>query len=165
MRRPDPVLASVKQKTHNEQTNGARLDRGPVVGYYVLGLTRGATGGGTTGATAARQGATALGSIAALAHCREQRYGALGVGSVALNTQHGLIGLAESAQDLKPALTVATLILVKRHHVLLCSNTTSIQNLAAVVKSWPCQLRKGEHLGRVSLQGAQSRGDEGCKLR
>jgi len=41
------------------------------------------------------------------------------MGTAAVNTGNGLISLAETAQDFKLALTVGTIVLVKRHQIHL----------------------------------------------
>jgi len=41
------------------------------------------------------------------------------VKTTALNTRDGLIGLAETAQHLEPALTIVAIVLIQRHQIPL----------------------------------------------
>jgi hypothetical protein len=94
------------------------FDKGFDVAYYGLCFAGGTTGGGTASAAATAQRASTLAHLAAFAAGKEERDGSSSVRAVAFNAQNRLIGLAETPQDLKLALTIVTTILVKRHQIL-----------------------------------------------
>jgi hypothetical protein len=98
---------------------GPWFDKGSHVAYYGLCFAGGTTGGGTASAAATGHRAANLADLAALADGREERNGSSSVRAVALNARNRLIGLAETTQDVKLALTIVTIVLVKRHQILL----------------------------------------------
>jgi hypothetical protein len=80
--------------------------------------------------------------------------------AAALDARHRLIGLAETAQHLELALTIVTLILVQRHHVLPTTGNlhlySSLPHVSTVVKSPDQQLWEGEDVGEASPSRARS---------